>query len=94
MEYFFLKKQFRKQKFIVPGEVIAVRVWLVGSFVCVWVVCPPLFFSFLIADTFETLQGREECCSAGMPVVTPGRDPAGGEVKCPLVVGVPPRMSV
>lgn len=47
MEYFFLKKQFGKQKFIVPGEVIAVRVWLVGSFVCVWVLPPPPFlFSF------------------------------------------------
>lgn len=91
MEYFFLKKQFGKQKFIVPGEVIAVRVWLVGSFVCVWVLPPPLFFfPFLIADTFETLQGREECCSAGMPVVTPGRAPGGGEVKCTLVVGGTP----
>lgn len=78
MEYFFLKKQFRKQEFIVPGKVIAVRVWLVGKFVCVWVP-PSLFFSpFLIADTFETLQGWEECCSAGMPVVTPGRAPGGG----------------
>lgn len=59
MEYFFLMKQFRKQKFTVPNQVVPRWFWLMGLGFG-WGFFPfgfflGFFFPFLITDTFETL---------------------------------------